>query len=104
MWYEWGLNPEHVETFLYVVGVGFEPRAGRDFPICGTSGFGPRAWRDFSICGTSGVWTESMERLSHMWYAWGLNLEHEETFRYAVQVGLEPRAWRDFPICGMGGV
>ena len=38
MWYEWGLNLEHGETFQYVVRVGFEPKAGRDFPVCGMSG------------------------------------------------------------------
>ena len=38
MWYEWGLNLEHGETLPYVVRVGFEPRAVRDFPICGTNG------------------------------------------------------------------
>ena len=38
MWYEKGLNLEHGETFLYVVQMGFEPRAGRDFPICGMNG------------------------------------------------------------------
>ena len=55
-----------------------------------------------------------MERPSHMWYEWALNLEHEEpfpvvrvglnlehgdTFLYVVQVGFEWRAWRDFVIC-----
>ena len=44
-----------------------------------------------------------MDRLSHMWCEWGLNLEHGEPFPYVVRVGFEPRAGRVFPICGTIG-
>ena len=36
-----------------------------------------------------------MERLSYMWYEWGLNLEPGQTSQYVVRVGFESRAWRD---------
>ena len=71
MWYEWGLNLEHGDTFLYVLQVGFGLRAWRDFPTWYEWGLNlehgetfrnvvqvglePRAWRDFPICGMSGV-------------------------------------------------